>query len=138
MRAMDRLTLNARRQPPRHAILDADSNFTSAPTSSHPQDISENATISTPYTLAGQKPRAILRVRRTPTLGNYEDAPEVGDFVLVKRHYNHSCDILNLRSGIEQTVPWEIFFQLTVGEKCCCPGGVCRCDVEDADRFFVS
>lgn len=94
--------------------------------------------ISDPKTLAGQKVGALLAVKRMPTCGSYEESPEVGDLLVVLKFYNHYCDVFNVRNGNKQTVPWEIFFPLTIGEKCCCPGGDCRCEVKDPDRFYVS
>lgn len=90
-----------------------------------------------PSTPAGQNIGALLAVKRTPTLGNYDESPKVGDLLVILKSNNHYCDVLNIRSEVHQIISWEIFFPLTMGEKCCCPGGNCRCVVEDPDRFYV-
>lgn len=51
---------------------------------------------------------------------------QVGDCVKILKHNGPMCDVVNLRTGTNTTIPWAVFLPVPVREMCEC--GIFYCD----------
>ncbi|KAH6665814.1 hypothetical protein B0J14DRAFT_660517 [Halenospora varia] len=88
---------------------------------------------SSAHTIQGQQPGADLRVKRSPyghrlfkDTRDEADNFQVGDCVKILKHNGPMCDVVNLRTRTNTTIPWAVFLPVPVREMC--EWGIFYCD----------